>query len=607
MNLRLPPRGSVGTKLLLLIYLTVAMLAIGLGMLAFYASRRIALESVATNELRYVREISNIVHQDIHDLETYLEMMSFDAGLNEVLREGLIATLDQRKYAVDAQIRRQIHATNTSKNMIGALVVSDLSGGSLGYMGTLDLSFYPELDRHVRESDWYRQMTAGDLRRVWLGFVHSNLVVPGYKQTRRLAFSLAVTDLRRFPNFETIGYIHAVLDNDYFVRKIQRVLGDGPRSLFVVNKDGLVVASHDEAVVGTAYDDQELLDELRSTEAHEYTSIGRGRSRDVAVHVFDPNYAWYYIERIPTSFVSAGLRPTMIVVAAVLFIALVTSFFIVHLEIQRTLLPLQKLRQTMGSIGEGYLTERLEDTSDDEIGALARSFNRMMDRLSAAEREKQQKEFEVLQSQINPHFLYNTLNTIRMMAITEHAGNIRHAMSSLIRLFRKTIGREDVFVAVQDEIETLEHYVRLQQLRYREEFLVTYDIDDEVLACQLLRLTLQPIVENAIFHGVSRTMDRQGVVRIRVGRSRDQLRLTIADNGPGVDREVLSALRASLDHDEIPGNESIGLVNVHRRIRLYHGEPFGLNLSSEPGEGFSVVVKLPLLTREQVDASWSLA
>lgn len=606
--------GGVSGKLFFLIYVTVVALSILLGVLAYTAARRIAVESVTAHEIRFIREVSNLVHQGIEDLRTQMETIAFDEGLNEVLRDHLIDSLDERKYIVDEQLRRQVYAANMGRPIIAALVVADLAGNTLGYLGRTGLAFRPDLDSVIRSSEWFQDL-ADRPRWYQHGFARSDLFLPGFAQGHRLAMTLTVMDLRYYPNYRPQGIIHVVLDNAYFAERARELVGDEAKEVTVIDGNGYIVISFDENEIGRPFqlfDTDDLLGSLQDAPDEHVFSISRPGRDTLGIHVLDPRYNWRYIETIPVDFIQANLRGTVTMIVGAILLVLVAAFIVVRVEVGRTLAPLRELRRTMGAIGEGVVTRRLEHDSEDEIGVLGRSFNTMMDRLSAAEREKQRREFEALQAQINPHFLYNTLNTIRMMAIIQNAGEIRYAVSSLIKLFRNTIGQEGVFVSVSDEIETLKHYVRLQQLRYGDSFAVTYRIDDEVLHLMVLRLTLQPIVENAILHGVRRPSSTPGKIEIAATIDRGSgapsseavLVCTVTDDGPGMDAATAASLP---ERNERPGGErsaSIGIPNVHRRIRLYHGDRYGLKFRSRPGEGTTVSIVLPALTADSLQASW---
>lgn len=257
--------------------------------------------------------------------------------------------------------------------------------------------------------------------------------------------------------------------------------------------------------------------------------------------------------------------------------------------------------------GEADLSKRLFIQSNDEVEELAVNFNRFLDKLRAL-KEIESREIETnltdaqmtaLQAQINPHFLYNTLETIRFMIALRDERAVT-MVQLLADLFRVSIGKGERYVTLQKELQHVRLYVSIQELRYPERFKVSYEIDDNVLRLFTVKFLLQPIIENSIHHGFE-SMESGGLIRIRGGIEGNVLQLSVEDNGHGIDAEKLAHLRAQLRGNERGG--SIGLLNVHERLRLHFGDSFGISIESVEGQGTRTRVTLPLL-RQEPNSSW---
>ena len=264
--------------------------------------------------------------------------------------------------------------------------------------------------------------------------------------------------------------------------------------------------------------------------------------------------------------------------------------------------PIKKLEESIRHVEAGDFSRKISVSSSDEIGALSKHYNTMLDRIESLIleveqncRTKQELELLILQSQINPHFLFNTLNSIRF--ITQIQGNetATHALRSLILLLQSSIRFGQDFISIRDEVEQINNYIDIQKIRYIDRFEVDYAIDPDVLDCKTLKFTLQPIVENAIFHGIE-TIESMGKISVSIRRAEDEIVYTVSDNGMGFDQQKLVSILEDLDSNyRTRGFNQIGLKNVQDRIHLFFGEAYGLRIDSEPGCGTIVTIRIPAI------------
>lgn len=199
-----------------------------------------------------------------------------------------------------------------------------------------------------------------------------------------------------------------------------------------------------------------------------------------------------------------------------------------------------------------------------------------------------------LQSQINPHFLNNILETINWTAIELLGGRneISAMAGSLSRMLRMTLENSDTVVSVRTEIQHCRYYLDIQKRRYEDKFDVVWEIPDEMLECRMIRIVLQPLVENAIYHGI-KPMTNKGMIIIKGRMKQGQIFLSVADNGLGMKKQELDNLRKSMESAVIKESRHIGLTNVNQRIRLYYGDEYGLTMESTEGIGTTITVRIP--------------
>jgi len=266
--------------------------------------------------------------------------------------------------------------------------------------------------------------------------------------------------------------------------------------------------------------------------------------------------------------------------------------------------PVITLQKAMRKVSDGDLTVRISENRSDEFGDLNQGFNDLMDKLdglikdiSEAQSRKNAAEYQMLQSQINPHFLYNTLDTIRMMAVLSDEDTIATALLHLSTLFRYHTRKNNRLVTVKEEIEQIQNYLYLQKLRFEGQLEITYQIQSEVLSCQMPKILLQPILENCLSHGFL-DIEHPYLIQIEVFRKEDSVQFVIRDNGRGMSSQTLEQLSKQLDTLEENEHYGIGLYNVNRRLHLYYPDTKGLQIESTYGKGTCVSFSIPTAHRE---------
>jgi two-component system, sensor histidine kinase YesM len=285
-------------------------------------------------------------------------------------------------------------------------------------------------------------------------------------------------------------------------------------------------------------------------------------------------------------------------------LVLVLLFFVYTGTFFRSLIrPVRKVILNMEQVGQGDMYVQVETTGIAELNSLCESFNRMVEKIrqltkqiEVKERQRAQAEIEALQYQINPHFLANTLNSIKMMAAMVGAENIRKMTGALMHILTESFSPDGALVSLEKELDNLEQYVYIMKVRFGDSFDITLDIQAEIKPLWVLKMLLQPILENAILHGV-RGLERKGELRIKGWRQADRLYLEVADNGVGIAPETLSSIWDKKAHFH-KGLHCIGICNVHERIRLNYGNEYGLTIHSEIDQGTTVTLVLPVIAGE---------
>lgn len=262
--------------------------------------------------------------------------------------------------------------------------------------------------------------------------------------------------------------------------------------------------------------------------------------------------------------------------------------------------PIVELNKKIKKVEKGDLSVAISIDRDDELGELSASFNKMVVQLKNLfdekvenQKKKSDMEFQVLQAQINPHFLYNTLNSIKWLAVIQNIENISEMTSAIINLLKYNISTKSILVTLEDEVESIKNYANIQKYRYGSNFNIEYNLDQNTLNLKILKFILQPLVENSIFHGF-KNYKYGGEIKIRSEIIDEFLVIIVQDNGSGINHVKFE----SGENDTGKMYSGIGLNNVDDRIRLYFGSEYGISIKSEVNFGTCITIKLPIIENE---------
>lgn len=286
----------------------------------------------------------------------------------------------------------------------------------------------------------------------------------------------------------------------------------------------------------------------------------------------------------------------LIVCLATLVVTLMTSRKLARSVVQ----PIHTMCDTIHEVEAGNMDARVPELGDDELGTMGRGFNLMIQQLDEQFRtnlERQDRlriaEFKNLQAQISPHFLYNTLESIKVLARLGMNEEIGVVVSKLGILLRSGMNFKQDMIPLRDELRVVESYIAIQQVRYEGKFTYTADISPDLMECMVPNLVVQPLVENAVVHGIEAKVGK-GELKLTGWQEGNDIYIEIYDNGGGIDEAKLSRIfREQYAWEEPQERESIGMINVHRRLKLYFGEPYGLTVESKPGAYTRVRLHIP--------------
>lgn len=520
----------------------------------------------------------------------------FDASYNMAHNPSLLEMIG-RYYAGDASVE-QLHASllACSASSISErvhypfeyyLLADQTVVTKYSYSGNIDFS---DTVQEITESDWCRQLLAGttEQTRCVVGVDYFNInggakvYIARSIPVGRTENAVLILSLDRYVLEKLVDNFRPTPDSSIFIFAGQTLIASGEENHYSLEQLAQLPLELSEGSLG---EQPAQMDDGRNIIRHKTFEF-----EDL------PRQIWSVVVVAPTATVFQNIeyiKTATMLLALVCIAATAALFFLAKRHIFDRIV---QLNYALEQVGKGNTDIRLAP-GQDEIGALYEEFNRMAQALSESEarakREEENRislELKMLQSQITPHFVRNTLNVIRWMAQMLRADGIARAILSLTKLLDYNIREFSDGVTLADELQNLEEYIYIQKLRYGNTFTYQVDVDQELLGQKTLKLLMQPLVENCIVHGFQ-DISKVGEIRISGRREDGGMVVTVADNGIGMTEEKARALLTCAVPEE--DDSHIGVHNVHRRIVSRYGAGYGLTIESGLGKGTVIHMRLP--------------
>ncbi|ANE45813.1 hypothetical protein SY83_05315 [Paenibacillus swuensis] len=588
-------RRSIQAKMFFSFLIVLIVPSVIISVCAYYQSVHILKDKLSRSFMDNILYISSDLERNFSQMIEISEFIYINKDIKKVLTTSYVSELDFFKDAriVDRQLD-EFNLYSSFFSYISSIILFGDNGKNLLYgkhVGALDIS-------PMRDEAWFRQAAANDhVQWLPLNTAKSSYLVNEDFKTVALARSIKSENFKK-----NIGVAYISFDYRFFDEMFEDQHGSmGNREIFIIDNHGALVyhVGGDGPLTET---DQTL---LARSDSEPYTMrTEEGREYLVASRVI-PKYGWRVMETSPVDELVRDSKSIFTITGIAFVLSFLFSALLWFFISSSIVKPIKKLTQVMKQVKGNNLLVKTEITTPDEVGLLSANFNYMIDRIyglfQSVLREQEQKQsaqLAALQSQINPHFLYNTLNTIRWMAIIQNADNIKKMVEALGNLFKNAVYHPNALISVKQELSNLEDYLYIQKIRYKDKFEVVYDVDASALDCATMKFILQPLVENAIFHGIE-PKEGRGVLRIEVKARKDQLIMVVEDDGIGIPKETLESLllvKAQETRRTSGRPNGIGVSNVNERLIMMYGHLYGLHVVSELGNGTRVEARFPKMT-----------
>jgi len=367
-------------------------------------------------------------------------------------------------------------------------------------------------------------------------------------------------------------------------------------SIFMINANGEIASSPDKEKIFTSVKNEQYYNLLK-----EETGSSIFRAEDGNALVVYRKYEvldWTIVGIVPVREITSDNAVLMRSVFFIFGAGILVSAMVILRISKRITGPLAKLGQVMTNVSEGDLEARAEILYRDDVGALALNFNNMLEQIDGLmyhlideQRVKRKMEFALIQAQINPHFLYNTLESICGLAQMKYTEEIIELVNELATFYRGILSKGSSIVTIEEEIQITESYLKIMRTRFQEKFNYSIQIEPEIMSYGAIKLILQPLVENSIQHGFKQRRTG-GMIEIIGRHSQGEILLEIRDNGCGISKDRIEQIFAEAKEDyEL---KSFGLKSVEDRIHLYFGEAYNIIVESVQGDGTLIKISLPV-------------
>lgn len=561
-----------------------------LAMLVFMViAMRYTSGTIYENSINYM---SQIIQQVNYDIDTYIEYMENISSVIAKSSDVPRYLFDQNQTEAEREAEKeriltQFQTIMESRDDIYNVAAVAKNGRYIINQGDDELTGYVDIE----SLDWY-QAAMESKSGIAVSSSHvQNAIQSSYKWVITLSRALvnnqtgereglffvdlnysAISDLCNNNSIEEKGYIF-VLDaegNIVYHPKQQLMYG----GLKTENIDAIMECREDSLIIDEGGDSK--LYTMSKSKKTGWTVVGAAYTSELLKNN-EQAQMWYLL------------------VASILLLAVIGISSIISREITK---PIRSLRDSMRKVQNGQFDTHVEVITENEIGSLGRSFNLMTSEIQALmeqnvyeQKQKRKSELKALQAQINPHFLYNTLDSIIWMSEAGENDEVVEMTSALARLLRQSISNDQEEVELEKEIEYVKNYLTIQKMRYKDKLEFFIYVDPRVAHVPIIKLVLQPLVENAIYHGI-KYKETKGNLKIYARPVDGRVEIVVADDGIGMDEDVMEHIFD--EHRKEQKRNGVGVPNVQKRLKLQYGSEYGIRYESVKGAGTKAVITIPV-------------
>lgn len=532
---------------------------------------RNAIESFEQTAYLYEESLGNL----LDNTEAIVKAPFYFQQLQEELTEGKNLSTESLR-----NLYYSVVAANISSNKY-VIMLYDSNGKSAFVNASLENSYISQLD----PSEWIKRAEESN------GFT---VLLPVQDPKEKFSFIVA-RNIISAESFVKIGCIAVTISKSELMQIYESISTNNRVRVMIYNGDDELLFSSDTE----GYLPEEISQEIESSGAKE-SKIDTVQY--LGYYMVQPGNKYKILIYAEKDVLYTDLKEAQLLMKIIEMIAIGVAVLLTILLTSFVTKPLRKITELMKKVEGGDWTVRFHALYSDEIGVMGESFNRMLDQMDEMMKNivdisnaKKQVEIDALKGQINPHFMYNTIETFRMIAVDKEDDELADLLWRFGRMMRYNITTMNEMASIRSELEYMQYYIDIQNSRYRSEIQLICEVPEKLKEHQIIKLLIQPIVENAVFHGLRKNVKFFEYVKIKMFHSGERCVIEISDNGSGMSEEKLSEIRKvlRLKYSDVKTSRFVGLRNVNERISLFYGEAYGIQVENHPQGGVMVTISIP--------------
>jgi two-component system sensor histidine kinase YesM len=584
-------------KIIIFTYLVIIFTANILGYIFYSTSEKYIINKVSSSNLNIVKQINssiNTLQTDIYDISTYI---ATNQDVVSLLHSNNIITNNNAKYLRRTELTNSIMNLIVSKEYISLLALYSEELSSSPFYICTDLSSNLNTYPNIKSNLIFENILLQNGAPYWFyNDKESTYILQNNKQNK-----IILGRIIKSPNdYTPLGTLFLGINENVFKKIYIDNIQSINESIVIVDEKNTILSKYGDINIldDNLYNKNFYKDSCKNKDGF---LIDKVNKKDMLIAYSSNNsYNWKIFYSVDTSSLTKEIKQTKIFIYVIVLICLIISFPLILLLTHYITTPLKNLLESMKRVKKGNFTEHVKVTKNDEIGQLSVVYNEMVIELKelieenyVLEIKEREAELNALHSQINPHFLYNTLDTIYWKAQANNQKDISKMIYSLSKLFRLSLNRGENWITVSKEKELLEHYLLLQKIRFKDKLIYEILIDENIINYIIPKFILQPFIENAIVHGLE-PKDGKGIISIKGHHLDNNLYFIIQDNGIGIEKNKLNNLINNINNKHKKHNtEGYAINNINERLSLHFKNDYSLKFTSKINEGTKIEIIIP--------------
>ncbi len=594
---------SIQTKMMVVFIILVVFPMLLITYFSIKGSERFLQQKISQSDSQMLEQMSNSINSSLQAMINASSLFTQDRAIVDLLSmsDNLNSSeLFNKTKLVDKEMQKAKNSILLNFNSY--ISIFDFNGNLYTSGSRKSTDNYEEYSK----TKWFKDTITANGFMLWIAPQNDYIKTDDLSEGPLITLSRLIKGSRSLGGYGVVTI--SISESEFYKKFFKNNGNDADNKVFIIDDNGVVISSDDKEIIGNNLSNElyikNILDNKKSNFITEirgkktiisYSSIALTKWKLVKINSYDVLFMDLIKDR----------NKNLVLISILSLIFLIVTTLIVY-GITK---PIKMLKQTMKFVEAGDLNTRATIKGNDEIAQLGTGFNSMLsyikeliENIQDKQKKEEELKLEVLQAQINPHFLFNTLNTIKWTAVISQANNVASMIEALGRILEMSVKDMNKLITIKDEIENLKSYLMLQKARYNQRFKETISIDANILNKRIPRLILQPIVENSIVHGLKE--DKVGDLKIIITGAimNGMIVLNVEDAGVGIEKERLEEIYEDYKNKTNRNRFGrIGLQNVHRRIELLFGDPYGITISSKPQMGTNIEILLPVLEEESND------